>query len=58
MTRTDLSTITNELDRFAIAGAKQHLTDWHVEVGAFRRERTSVPENGERLDTRRALTLH
>jgi hypothetical protein len=35
----------------AIAGAKQHLTDRHVEVGAFRRERTAFGKVGERFDT-------
>jgi hypothetical protein len=36
----------------AIAGAKQHLTDWHVEMGTFRREGTAFRKVGERLDTR------
>ena len=36
----------------AIAGAKEHLTDWHVEVDAFRREGTAFRKVGERLDTR------
>jgi len=35
----------------AIGGAKQHLTDGHVEVGAFRREGTTFGKVGERLDT-------
>ena len=35
-----------------IADAKQHLTDWHVEVDAFRREGTTFRKVGERLDTR------
>jgi hypothetical protein len=34
-----------------IGGAKQHLTDGHVEVGAFRREGTAFGKVGERLDT-------
>ncbi len=42
----------------AIAGAKQHLTDWHVEVGAFRREGTAFRKVGERIDIARVLTLH
>ena len=36
----------------AIAGAKQHLADRHVEVGAFRREWTALRKVGECLDTR------
>ena len=36
----------------AIAGAEQHLTDWHVEMSAFRREGTAFGRVGERLDTR------
>jgi hypothetical protein len=36
----------------AIAGAKEHLTDGHVEVGAFGREGTAFGKVGERLDTR------
>jgi hypothetical protein len=36
----------------AIAGAKQQLTDWHVEVGAFWRERAALGKAGERLDAR------
>ena len=36
----------------AIAGAKQQLTDWHVEVGAFRGWRTALGRVGERLDAR------
>jgi len=36
----------------AIAGAKQHLTDWHVEVRAFGRERTAFGKMGKRFDTR------
>ena len=35
----------------AIAGAKQHLADWHVEVDAFRCEGTALGKMGERLDT-------
>ena len=35
----------------AIAGAKQHLADWYVEVDAFRREGTAFREVRERLDT-------
>jgi hypothetical protein len=35
----------------AIAGTKQHLTDWRVEVRAFRREGTAFRKVGERFDT-------
>jgi hypothetical protein len=42
----------------AIAGAEQHLTDGHVEVGAFRGEWTAFGEVRERLDTARARVLH
>jgi hypothetical protein len=41
----------NSIDS-AVACAKQHLTDRHVEVGAFRREGTAFGKVGERLDTR------
>jgi hypothetical protein len=34
----------------AVAGTKQHLPDWHVKVGAFRREGTAFRKAGERLD--------
>jgi hypothetical protein len=36
----------------AIPGAEQHLTDRHVEVGAFGCEGTALWEMGEHLDTR------
>jgi len=36
----------------AIAGAKQHLMDRHVEVGAFGRKGTTLGKVGERLDIR------
>lgn len=35
----------------AIAGADQQLTDWLVEVNAFRRTRTALGKLGERFDT-------
>jgi hypothetical protein len=36
----------------AIAGADQQLTDWLLEMNAFRRMRTALGKLGERFDTR------